>query len=156
MKISKIFLTVFTVMLILAGTSIASAGDGTAGDPYTVLYVGYNMPGSYTDMVNGPIALSAVASNVTARDPVYYTTDYVAIIYDISYEPTPASLDDAADAVSSGTYDYVITDMAFTGYSYDNGGPIDTARANFSAACAAINNTITDTASIYSDDGTNS
>lgn len=160
MKISKIFLAVFTVMLILAGTSIASAGDGTIGDPYTVIYIGYNMPGMYMDMCGlaGGSGLYDVVSNVSGNlgNDVYYDVTYNTIDYNSMYLPIPGSIDNCTALVTaSSTADYLIVDMAFSDYNYDNGtGPIDTARASFFTVCN--NSNIGKTASIYSDDGSKS
>ncbi|MDR2945094.1 MAG: hypothetical protein LBU81_08500 [Methanosarcinales archaeon] len=145
MKVNKMFLAALAVMMIFAVAPLASAGTGTEDDPYTVLYVGYEYPGFYTSMIDADVD-SEVVSNVTTGNIVYYETTYTQIDYDVNYLPTPASLDAAADVVTtSGGYDYLITDMAFTGYSYD-GGVIDEAREVFYNACDA--STITHKASI--------
>lgn len=181
MKLAKILMAALVVMMVFAVAPLASAEEapvcyctenhlvGCACDclkgecpcnPYLVRYVGYEYDfGSfnYYDMVGSaelPVINSAVISDITSNT-VYYTTYYSAIDYDVNYLPVPASLNAAATDVSnSGACDILITDMAFSGYSYDNNGPIDTARANFYNACDA--STITNKASIYSDDFTDS
>ncbi|WNY28992.1 hypothetical protein MmiEs2_12050 [Methanimicrococcus stummii] len=149
MKYSKMLLAALAVMMIFAVAPLASAEKGDINDPYTVLYVGYNMPGAYTDMLGGPVVLSNVISDITGN-PVYYTTAYVAIEYNASYIPTSASINAAADAVNNSSADILIADMAYTDYDY--GGAISTAQANFKNASCSSN--ITYKASIYSDNGT--
>ena len=157
MKNSTKILTALVVMMFFAIAPLASAGDGTYNDPFTVLYVGYIYEnGLYIDMVGGDVALSEVISNVSINeDIVYYKTAYTSINYDVFFFPTSESLDNSSKAVEEGTYDYLIVDMAFTDFSYDTvggvAGPIDTARGHFYNVTNA--STIINKASIYSDNG---
>ena len=150
MKYSKILLAALAVMMIFAVAPLASAGDGTEGDPFTVLYIGYRFDsGMFTDMVGGFEGLSDVVSEITGND-VYYTTEHIAIEYGEHYLPDPASVYAAAVKMLYAEYDYLFIDMAFTGYSYDYGS-IDNARDYFYVL--ADESEIVNKASIYSDDG---
>lgn len=140
MKISKIFLTVFTVMLILAGTSIASAGDGTSTDPYTVYYVGWSWNfddwgmGNGTSMGNGSGSLGNWTTYNNYSD--VYTGDIIAVTSNKSgnvgnnvyYKLVYADLDTmwfngstgvpshVTNLVSTVGYDYLIVDMFYSTY----------------------------------------
>jgi len=153
MKYDKMLLAALAVMLVFAIAPMASAGTGTYNDPYTVLYVGYSYEeGLYTDMVGAPMPTTGINSSISKNSGVtiYYNTSYTSIDYDNNYLPIPASLYSSADAVTNAAgYDYLIVDMAYTGYSYGD-EDIDDAREFFYDVTNASN--ITHKASIYSND----
>ncbi|WNY23641.1 hypothetical protein MmiHf6_09500 [Methanimicrococcus hongohii] len=148
-KIST-FLIALLVMFALVG--VASAGSGTQADPYTVLYVGYSYVGGGGSMCNGA-GDNTVISQLSG-DNVYYTTDYINIDYDAYYYPTAASYNAAATAIdNAGTYDFLIAEMAYGGYSY--GATVDAARESFYNA-TRDSTSFGIRASIFSDDYINS
>ena len=147
MKFSKILMAAIAVMMIFSIVPVASAGDGTEGDPFTVLYIGYNSDSGFTDMASE--GLSIVVSEITEND-VYYMTDHAVIDYGEHFLPCQASIYAAAVKMYAD-YDYLIIDMLFTSYSYDDGGSLDGARDYLYTL--ADESEIVNKASIYSDDG---
>jgi len=149
MKFSKILMAAIAVMMIFSIVPVASAGDGTEGDPFTVLYIGYRADtefGMFMDMAAE--GLSGVTSEITGND-VYYITDHAVIDYGEHFLPCQASIYAAAVKLYTD-YDYLIIDMLFTGYSYD-GGSLDGARDYLYTLADEAD--IPNKASIYSDDG---
>lgn len=141
------------VMFALVGA--ASAGNGTAGNPYTVLYIGYTYDGSYSSMAENYSGTYSVISP-SARDPIYYNTTYADIDYGYypNYLPSTSDLNAATALVAAGGYDYLIVDMVFIDNQYVNPSVLPSYTAFYNACNnvpAAVN-----TASIFADDGTNS
>lgn len=151
-KTISVFIAI-AVMLTLAGA--ASAGNGTAGNPYTVLYIGYTYDGSYSSMAANYSGTYSVISP-SARDPIYYTTTYADIDYGYypNYLPSTSDLNAATALVAAGGYDYLIVDMVFIDDQYVNPSVLPSYTAFYNACNnvpAAVN-----TASIFADDGVKS
>ncbi len=140
------------VMFALAGA--ASAGSGTATDPYKVLYVGYTYTfNGVTTTSMGATNVPSVVSNVTGNT-VYYNTTYSNINYNSWFIPNATNINSAKNQVAAGNYDYLVVDMFFLNPQY-----IDpSVNASYWAFYNACNNSTATigTASIFADDGTTS
>ena len=158
MKISKILLVTLAVMFVLGFSPLASAGDGSISDPYTVLYIGWtwgdpeaNDPAlGGTSMGNGSETIIQVPShglNASSKY-IYYEHIYVDIEYDDFFVPVNNGSDIivATDLVENSTYDYLFVDMFYLPLAYVN-PDVQPAYNNF---FNATSNVSAHTASMYS------
>lgn len=149
MKLTKILMAAFLVMMVFAVAPLASAGTGTQADPYEVLYVGWSW--EYESASGQSMGYFNGAAEYGISDTIFEVGgDYFHHVYvdlDTFYNPVvPSELYDENSTYWEQDYDMVVVDMLFSAY-------LNPGNADFvDALDEKFNETGTKMVSVFSED----